>query len=427
MKKYSTFQKFGFTIFYLLFISMCVPPGSESDRQDIFEQKRLDSLRTRRCARLMSSAAEYYRNRDWEATVNIYREIDELGCDEYDPILAPPGEIYLYYAIAHEYLGQFEKSEEVVLKGLQKLPGSTNLRKRLAYAYKKQGSLERYIVELEKIMDMVPDDSQNMIELSKVYGDNNRYEDQIDVLRILLKIDPDNEIYQGEMKLALEKTGEDPLDYIRELYIKNPQNTAYGLDYADRLLASDKANESINILKDIIKVDRNSKIAYRKLAQAYDEIDDLDNEAIIFEELLKLDPRDISVIYQISKVYIELQKFRKAMQWAEKAIQVSKSSGRSLGQKGKVYYKAFQNCRSSDISNDDRISASLAYKYFQLAEENNYKQYSGQAAWLKENEVLFLKSNWFMIDPDTKSKGYLLPESACYNWIEERLKKNPDW
>ena len=97
MKKYSTFQKIGFTIFCLLFISMCVPPGSESDRQDIFEQKRLDSLRTRRCPRLMSSAAEYYRNRDWEATVNIYREIDELGCDEYDPILAPPGEIYLYY------------------------------------------------------------------------------------------------------------------------------------------------------------------------------------------------------------------------------------------------------------------------------------------------------------------------------------------
>ena len=71
-------------------------------------------------------------------------------------------------------------------------------------------------------------------------------------------------------------------------------------------------------------------------------------------------------------MYIELQNFRKALLWADKAIQVSKSSGQGFGQKGNVYYKAFQSCRSTDITNDDRIVASLAYKYFQLAEENNY-------------------------------------------------------
>ena len=229
------------------------------------------------------------------------------------------------------------------------------------------------------------------------------------------------------MKIALEQVGEDPLDYIRELFERNPENTAYGLDFSDRLLSADRPEEAVDVLKKVIRFDRNSKIAYRKLAQAYSEIDDLENASMVYENLLKLDPRDLYIIIQTSKLYIELQNFRKALLWADKAIQVSKSSGQGFGQKGNVYYKAFQSCRSTDITNDDRIVASLAYKYFQLAEENNYTHYSGSAAWLKENETLFSRSNWFMINPDKQSKGYLLPETACYNWVEERLKKDPTW
>ena len=128
MRRVITFPKLWLAFVVVLFVSMCVPPEMDPEEKDRAEQARLDSLRELRCPRLMSSAAEYYRNQDWEATVQIYREIDELGCDEFDPVLAPPEEIYLYYAIAHEYLSHFENSEEVLLKGLQKLPESIDLR-----------------------------------------------------------------------------------------------------------------------------------------------------------------------------------------------------------------------------------------------------------------------------------------------------------
>ncbi|MFQ6614390.1 MAG: tetratricopeptide repeat protein, partial [Fidelibacterota bacterium] len=87
----------------------------------------------------MSSAAEYYRNQDWQATVRIYGELVDLGCDESHPQFSPPEEIYLYWAIAYEYLAKYDSSEYVLLKGLQKLPDNIDLRKRLAYSYKKQG------------------------------------------------------------------------------------------------------------------------------------------------------------------------------------------------------------------------------------------------------------------------------------------------
>ena len=143
---------------------MCVPPSSGPEDNSVAEQAKLDSLRLLKCPRFMSSAAEYYRNRNWRETVEMYSQILELGCDVYDPVLAPPEEIYQYYAIGHEYLGEFSESEKVILKGLQKLPQNVNLRKRLAYSYKKQNKMDQYINEMERIVDLTENDTNLMME-----------------------------------------------------------------------------------------------------------------------------------------------------------------------------------------------------------------------------------------------------------------------
>ena len=48
----------------MCFIFMCVPPEDTGGKSSI-DKEKLDSLRNLRCPRLMSSAAEYYRNYDW--------------------------------------------------------------------------------------------------------------------------------------------------------------------------------------------------------------------------------------------------------------------------------------------------------------------------------------------------------------------------
>ena len=124
---------------------MCIPPA-DSVKDPAVSKKRLDSLRNLRCPRLMSSAAEYYRNRDWKQTVKTYKEITTLDCDEWNPVYAPPQEIYQYYAIAYEQMGKFDSAEFVLLDGLQKIPENIELRKRLAYSYKKQGKFSNQII-----------------------------------------------------------------------------------------------------------------------------------------------------------------------------------------------------------------------------------------------------------------------------------------
>jgi tetratricopeptide (TPR) repeat protein len=421
MKKVKLTQKLMTLGIIALFLTMCAPPQTVDQESNEEEAARLDSIRKVRCPRLFSSAAEYYKNKDWESTVRVYNELVELGCDYENP-----EEVYLYYAIAFEYMGRYDSSEYVLLRGLQVLPDNVDLRKRLAYSYKKQGKIEDEINEYDRLSYLAPEDIDIKTELAKLYGEQKRYDDQIAVLKDLLKLDPSNEAAQGDLARAYELSGRDPLEVYGERFEKNPDNVSYGLDYADRLLNADRASDAIDVLNQVLQVDPSSKVAYRKLASAYDQADRLEDAANAYQEVFKLDPRDFRVAIKISEVYIENQDFPSAFTWADKAVTIS-DNGEAYGAKGNVYYKSFQTCRTGDISIDDRIVATLAYQLFSKAEEKGFTRFHSSMDWLKENEVLFGKAQWFMIDADKKNKGYVKPEGSCYGWVNERLEKDPSW
>lgn len=404
-----------------IFLSMCVPPETGNDEDAAFDAY-LDSLREVRCPRLMSSAAEYYKNRDWPSTVRVYHELVDLGCDRDDP-----EEVYQYYAIAYEFMGMFDSSEFVLVKGLQQLPNNVQLRKRLVWVYSKQGKTDLHISELIRLSDLVPDDIQVKMDLAELYGKQEFYEDQIDILQDILKIDPANEKAQSEIAIVYEMTGKDPLDVYRERFRTNQNNVSYGIDLADRLLLIDEPYEAVDILKKVIKVDTSSKLGYRKLGQAYFAADQLDESSGAYEELFKLNPRDIRVAFKICDVNTAGQNYAKALRWADKVISMDKNNGESYGRKGNVYYKSFQDCRTPTISLDDRIVAALAFKNFSKAEELNYNSFTSSKLWLKENEVIFGRAHWFMLDDDLKNQGYITPRNECYSWVQEKLKKDPKW
>lgn len=406
---------------------MCVPP-SDTGTSSAEDKKKLDSLRKVRCPRLMSSAAEYYRNRDWKQTVKIYEEITTLDCDEWNPNFAPPQEIYQYYAIAYEQMGKFDSSEYILLDGLQKLPDNVELRKRLAYAYKKQGKNDQEIIEYERLVEMVPADITVMNELSKLYKDNERYDDQIFILEKILDLDEANEIAQSELAMAFESSGRDPLDVYRKRYEDNLGNLSYGLDYAERLTQADKYEDAIPILNNLIRQDPSSKLAYRKLAEANKAVDDLAAAAEAYEELFKIDPRDGRIAIEISDIYLENDDYRQAIKWADKAVSLDNKTGEGLGQKGKVYYYGWDNFRQNPFTNDDRLVAKLAYDYFVKAEKKGYRGFS-KSTWLKENEkdILYGKAQWFMAEDKVKRNRSISATTSDYDWVTESLKAEDGW
>ncbi|MDP6202128.1 MAG: tetratricopeptide repeat protein [Candidatus Marinimicrobia bacterium] len=421
MKQKSLIHKLLLLSVASVFITMCTPPEQSDADADFAEQARLDSIREVRCPRVFSSAAEFYKNRDWAATVRAYDELTELGCDQDDP-----KEVYLYYAIAYEYMGKYDSSEIVLLKGLTFLPDNVDLRKRLAYSYDKQEKSNLRMDELDRLTFLAPEDLEIKIELAKLYGEEERFDDQIAVLNAIIKINPTNEGAQSDLARAYELSGRDPLDVYKKRFDNNPDNISYGLDYAEKLLSGDRPDDAAKVLKQVVAADPSSKVAYRKLAEAYDKDDRLADAAKTYERLFRLDPRDFRVAVKIVDVYIEEQDYKSAFDWADKAVTIS-GEGEVLGAKGNVYYKAFQACRTGEISVDDRVIATLAFNLFSDAEKSGYSRYSRSKDWLKENEVLFGKPQWFMMDATVKNRGYVKAGSSCYSWVSERLDKGKGW
>ncbi len=421
MKQKSLIHKLLLLSVASVFITMCTPPEQSDADADFAEQARLDSIREVRCPRVFSSAAEFYKNRDWAATVRAYDELTELGCDQDDP-----KEVYLYYAIAYEYMGKYDSSEIVLLKGLTFLPDNVDLRKRLAYSYDKQEKSNLRMDELDRLTFLAPEDLEIKIELAKLYGEEERFDDQIAVLNAIIKINPTNEGAQSDLARAYELSGRDPLDVYKKRFDNNPDNISYGLDYAEKLLSGDRPDDAAKVLKQVVAADPSSKVAYRKLAEAYDKDDRLADAAKTYERLFRLDPRDFRVAIKIVDVYVEEQDYKSAFDWADKAVTIS-GEGEALGAKGNVYYKAFQACRTGEISVDDRVVATLAFNLFSDAEENGFSRYSRSKDWLKENEVLFGKPQWFMMDATVKNRGYVKAGSSCYSWVSERLDKGIGW
>ena len=413
---------------FIFIVTMCVPPQEKSSSDFAKEKAKLDSLRDVRCPRLMSSAAEYYRNRDWKQTIRIYSEITDLDCDEWNVVYAPPEEIYQYYAFAYTQIGRFDSAEFVLLDGLQKIPQNIQLRKQLAYAYKRQGKTDNEIIEYERLVDIAPDDITILNDLAKIYKDQSKYDDQIIILKKILKIDDTNDVVQSELAIAYENSGRNPLEVYEKRYMDNPDNISYGLDYSERLIKADRIGEAKDILKRIISKEPTSKLAYQKLGKVCWDSDDLDNAASAYETLFKVDPRDGKVAIDISDIYIDSENFGKALRWADKAINLIDNSGKGYGQKGKVYYRGWEIFKQNPLSVDDRIVAKLAYKNFVKAEKLNYLGFN-RSKYLKENakDILYGKAQWFMAEDKVKRSGIIRTTTSNYDWVTDELSPEKGW
>ncbi|MCS5622920.1 MAG: hypothetical protein NZ735_03080 [Candidatus Marinimicrobia bacterium] len=413
---------------FIFIVTMCVPPQEKSSSDFAKEKAKLDSLRDVRCPRLMSSAAEYYRNRDWKQTIRIYSEITDLDCDEWNVVYAPPEEIYQYYSFAYTQIGRFDSAEIVLLDGLQKIPQNIQLRKQLAYAYKRQGKTDNEIIEYERLVDIAPDDITILNDLAKIYKDQSNYDDQIIILKKILKLDDKNDIVQSELAIAYENSGRNPLEVYEKRYMDNSDNISYGLDYSERLINADRIGEAKDILKRIISKEPTSKLAYQKLGKVCWDSDDLDNAASAYETLFKVDPRDGKVAIDISDIYIDSENFGKALRWADKAINLIDNSGKGYGQKGKVYYRGWEIFKQNPLSVDDRIVAKLAYTNFVKAEKLNYLGFN-RSKYLKENakDILYGKAQWFMAEDKVKRSGIIRTTTSNYDWVTDKLSPEKGW
>ena len=127
----------------------------------------------------------------------------------------------------------------------------------------------------------------------------------------------------------------------------------------------------------------------------------------MYLEVLEEEPENIALHYKVAVCYLNTN--------VDKTLSVK-------------YLERF--IAEGEFDNNANYLLGRAYSYsgeFDKAEKKGFRRNSGSMQWLKENEVLFGKANWFMLDPQSKSKGFIKPSSSCYNWVNDKLIKQPGW
>ena len=406
----------------LILIVSCAPNNSQGDNSSQSMTPEEIEVRNNECALYNSFAAGNMQNRDFESVVENYMYMIEIGCDRCG-CLGVNGEdaeyIYSYFGRAYIDLGQLDKAMNVFKQGLKQLKNDPVLLENAQCVAGKLGNLEEQIYYLDQWLAIDESNLKVLNQFSKVYKENQMFEEQVEILNMILKIDPANKIANGDKKVAFRELGKDELDVDKERWNSNKSNTQYGKEYARRLLDNSRNEEVVEVCNTLLVYDKYDPQIWKYLGDAHLNLYNEDLALEAYESISNIDKSDYLNAIEISKLYINKEDYEIAFKWAERAVEFSGSKGVALNQRAEVYFSAAESCSLESLSFSDKLVFELAWQDYVLAANAGYIKAKTRANFLEENNIT-TSGDWFM----TSEKGdEVTPKGECYSWIQKSIKR----
>ncbi len=397
-------------------VQMCTPPPPVEEEPVISEEE----LRRREleCQRTLSSAWEYYRNREFESSIRNYLQMVELGCaQDYAE------SVYLYFGRAYIELGKLDSAAWAFRQGLRYLPEDEDLLELVAYVLGRLGDTENQIYYYERLIDVDTSNTEAYRTLTDLYRKTERWRDLVIYLRAWGEIDPGNTQIQSELIDALARSGEDPLTFIRQRWEGNPSNVQYGMEYAERLLDDRDYTMAYRVIETLIQNNPTARAPYERLANAALDNGDIDRAISTLLSLFELDRTNAQTAIDLSQAYLRKGDYAQALRWADTAYQVAPNKGEALYYRAEVYYTAADDCVSTTESGvaafNDKLVFQMAYEDYQEAVDLGYRRARTRADFLQEN-LIPTRGDWFLQEA---SLTVFRPEGECYSWITRTVNR----
>jgi tetratricopeptide (TPR) repeat protein len=111
------------------------------------------------------AATSALRAEDYSTALEYFTELKDNGNET--------AEVYRHLAACYNGLGQPDQAMAMINAGLEKDPGDANLILEKVNAYLKEGKGAEAIVDLEKLLELDPENAQLLFVLGTIYGDEN--------------------------------------------------------------------------------------------------------------------------------------------------------------------------------------------------------------------------------------------------------------
>ncbi|MCK4641137.1 MAG: hypothetical protein KAU06_07360 [Candidatus Marinimicrobia bacterium] len=415
-----------FTIVLSFMLISCVPPADLTEDAQVSGAAEIEIDRDK-CDLYLNFAYSYYQNQNWNSTIKNYKKMMEYGCgEEYAQ------DIYSYYGRAYQQLAKndpvyYDSALYVYLEGEKYLPNDMYIHKNIAYVYHVQGKIDLEIREYEKMIEIQPEDLELYRTFVKRCFSQERFEDMLWGIEKILEISPNDEQAINDRLMVYEKLGKDITTVRKEQWERNPDNVRFGMEYVESLTEQLEYDKAIEVYKKITMLDLRNKDVWDKLADLYKTLGRYKEAATTYEHINKnIDPKNLEVIDNITKMYQNLAEFPTAFKWAKKAIALENSS-LAYKIRADVFYLGAEYYSSSRPTKnfEDKLVYKLAYDDYREAKKMGDYSVQSRIDFLKEY-LIPTREDWFMnkYDASGVERTVYCPRMDCYKWIDINVNKN---
>lgn len=400
------------SLLYIIFFG-CVPPESPEPEGGFLSEEEL-AERNQECDLFLSFAHTNYSNREYTDAVTNFNEVINLGCSERNA-----EDIFPWIGRSYIEQGKNDSASFMFKKGMKYLDENSDFLGVYAWNEGKLNKTENQIFLLEKQLTLDETDVKVLEELSEIYKENENYKEQLNILSMWLKVEPENQRAIGEKKAAYNELGMDESTIDRERWEQNPSNIQYGLEYANSLYDQGSEEEMVVVLKELLTYDRTDKRVLKLLGETYISLS-RDNDALdVYKSLYNVNKTDFTVALEISKIFTALEEFKNAYQWSEKAIDISGGKGETYFQRAEVLFSLAESCLEELPTFEDKIVYELSYNDYVIAVKKGYYGAKVRRDFVGENYIT-KSSDWFM---RPASEREFTPKSECYTWVDRSIKR----
>jgi len=398
----------------------CQPPEMTPEERKAYEdsvaQAKKDSIlkaNLAECEFKLSNGYEYYKQRNWDRAIDNYEDVRELGCGE-----KMAENLYLYLGNAYREVDNADSAIAVYREGLEYLPDNIYLWQNLAYMYKITNQTTQQIEAQENVVRLDSSNVEHLMDLADLYFQTNQYNNQIQILNKILEVDPDNTVAQSSLITAMKKAGKDPITVLQNRWANNPNNATYGTEYGEELFNRGKFEKAVTVLGKVTDLDPENLRAWSLLAQSYENLEEYRSAIEAYQGILEIDPNRKDVIRDVSRLYVELGEFQRAMDWAERCINTGSENGMGYAARGSVYENLAAECSQGKPDFNDKLVYQMAYEDYQQAVSMGYGQVKARIDYLEN--FIPSKGDWFFHEGEGPE---FAPGKDCYNWIDRTVTR----
>ena len=333
-----------------------------------------------------------------------------------------------------------QKSVEQCLKAIEKEPQNADLYIELGEAYLRNDDYENSQKAFNKAIELNPKKADAYYGLSKIYYEKKDYKNALDYALIAENLLKFKAQYKSQVGLIYYKLGEidKAVEYFKTaIAIASGKKAFYYSMLGNCYIKQGKYNEAIEMFNKVLEEKPWDKRAYADIARAYYKSGNKDkgdeykalagdawqgleekeekytrskgwalykekkyDEAIkIFETDSKREPNNPDPLIGLAYSYLKKEDFKKALNYADKAVKVASDYSRSYSARGMIYERlnqtnnAIQNYKKAlNLDSDDQFAREQLSKI--LFKSKNYIEAEIYLKSVIENEpdnLFFLK------------------------------------